>query len=258
MSTPPGTAGALAELYGLEPVPLYSAGAGVYDDIARIDRAEIGDVLRLAQRAGGPVLELACGSGRVTLPLLARGHRVVALDNSAELLRLLENRLPDPSAARLVEADMTSFALDETFGLVVLAATSVCLLDARQRAAAFERVRAHLADDGLFYVSVLDLAGPLRAPRPVERTSVLVGPRGVTSLFQHFDGRRGVRTTSVLHESVVDGVTAGRAVYVSEIDMVGSGELVEELGAAGFEVLERRSGPAGEQVQVQLVCGRRR
>lgn len=252
------TAAALAALYRLTPVPLYGAGAAVYDGIAQVDRAEIGDVLRLAQRAEGPVLELACGSGRLTVPLLARGHRVVALDNSAPLLGLLADRLLDGAPdVRLVECDMTSFDLGERFGLVVLAASSVCLLDRGQRAEMFRCVLEHLAADGLFYVSVLDLDDRLRGPRPVERTSLLVDRRGVSTLIQHFDGHRGVRTTSLLHESVVDGETTDRALYVSEVRMVGSAELAQELAEAGFEVRERRRGPDGEQVQVQLVCGRR-
>jgi SAM-dependent methyltransferase len=46
----------------------------------------------LAERAGGPVLELGAGTGRVALDLAAQGHEVTALDADAELLAELEAR----------------------------------------------------------------------------------------------------------------------------------------------------------------------
>jgi SAM-dependent methyltransferase len=46
----------------------------------------------LAERAGGPVLELGAGTGRVALDLAARGHQVTALDVDAELLAELAAR----------------------------------------------------------------------------------------------------------------------------------------------------------------------
>ncbi|MFI6095675.1 daptide-type RiPP biosynthesis methyltransferase [Lentzea sp. NPDC051213] len=242
----PGTAGQVAALFGLPAKPLYGKeGAPVYDAIARHDPSEIRDVLRLAR---GPVLELACGSGRLTVPLAARGHEVVALDNSAALLGMLADRLPAGADVRLVEGDMTAFELHRRFGLVVLGTSSVCLLDTSQRAELFACVRRHLA--GVFYVSVLDFAGLLLA-RQAERSTVVVQDQSMITLFQHFDGRRGVRTTSLLQESADH-----RALYTSEVRMVSSEQLAEELAAAGFKILERRRGLDSEQVQVQLICGR--
>ncbi|WP_394621493.1 daptide-type RiPP biosynthesis methyltransferase [Lentzea sp. JNUCC 0626] len=239
----PGTAGQIAALFGLQAEPLYGKeGASVYDALARHDPSEIRDVLRLAR---GPVLELACGSGRLTVPLAARGHEVVALDNSAELLGMLADRLPAGADVQLVEGDMTAFELGRAFGLVVLGTSSVCLLDASQRADLFACVRRHL--DGLFYVSVVDFAEPLLL-RQAERSTVVVHEQSVITLLQHFDGRRGVRTTSL--------VQGHNALYTSEVHLVSSAQLAEELVAAGFRILERRRGPDSEQVQVQLICGR--
>ena len=245
-NTIPGTAGLLAALYGLRAKPLYGReGASAYDAIARHDPSEIRDVLRLAR---GPVLELACGSGRLTLPLAARGHDVVALDNSPALLELLADRLPADHAVTLVEGDMTAFDLGRTFEIVLLGTSSVCLLDEDQRTALFACVRRHLAPGGHFYLSVLDFAGTLLA-RPAERSTVVVHEQSVMTLLQHFDPRRGIRTTSLLRDSA-----DGRALYTSEVRLVSSARLSGELAAAGFAVVEQRRGPEGEQVQVQLVC----
>jgi SAM-dependent methyltransferase len=65
-------------------------------------------------RVRGPVLELACGSGRVAAPLALAGHRVTGLDLSAGMLRRARARrrtLPPEAAARLrfSRQDMRSF-----------------------------------------------------------------------------------------------------------------------------------------------------
>jgi SAM-dependent methyltransferase len=53
----------------------------------------------LAEQAGGPVLELGAGTGRVALDLAERGHRVTALDADADLLRELAARAERRSLA---------------------------------------------------------------------------------------------------------------------------------------------------------------
>ncbi|MFE0019868.1 daptide-type RiPP biosynthesis methyltransferase [Amycolatopsis sp. NPDC059021] len=253
MTAAPGTAGQLAALYGLRPQPLYGpAGAVVYDAMCRRDLSELPEVLRLARESGGPILELACGSGRLALPLAARGHDVVALDNSAALLDILRSR---DERIRVVEADMSGFAFDEGFALIVLAASSVCLLDRAERATVFGLVADHLTPDGVFYVSGMDFAPALTSrTRAAERIAVVPDGGTVLTLHQHFDGRRGVRTTSVFTETVDDHVTVGRELFTSEVHLLASGDLTTELALAGLEVVEQRHGTAGEQVPYRLVC----
>ncbi len=63
----------------------------------------------------GPVLELGAGSGRITVPLLADGHRVIALDRMATMLDRLRHKLTVDAhladRARVIEADMTRIPL---------------------------------------------------------------------------------------------------------------------------------------------------
>src|SRR5581483_11726966 len=65
----------------------------------------------LAAAQGGRVLEIACGSGRVLVPLVRAGKRVVGLDASPHMLALTRQKLeaagPEVAArARLVQGDM--------------------------------------------------------------------------------------------------------------------------------------------------------
>lgn len=73
----------------------------------------------LAQRIGGPVLEVGCGTGRILLPLLSDGIEIVGLDSSESMLAVLKRKASvmglSPTAYLL---DMRDFKLDERFRLV--------------------------------------------------------------------------------------------------------------------------------------------
>lgn len=91
--------------------------AGVYD--VQWPPPEAGEVdipllLDYAAAQGGPVLELACGTGRVVLPLARAGHLVTGIDSSPQMLAQARAKLaPEPEEVRqrvtLVHGDMRDF-----------------------------------------------------------------------------------------------------------------------------------------------------
>lgn len=128
---------------------------GEYDDAALYD-AENGwgpddDFYRaLAAETGGPILDLACGTGRLARVLAADGHRVVGLDLAGAMVA--RARLLDP--AGLVDwhvGDATAVDLGQRFRLIVMTAHAFQhLIGAVAQAALFARVAHHLAPDGRF------------------------------------------------------------------------------------------------------------
>jgi SAM-dependent methyltransferase len=99
----------------------YRDVARFYDLFAGTDDIEY--FLGLAERSGGPCLELGVGTGRVALELARRGFRVVGIDVSGEMLAVAEQKLigatdETKKNLELVESDMRSFNLGEEFGLV--------------------------------------------------------------------------------------------------------------------------------------------
>jgi SAM-dependent methyltransferase len=104
----------------------------------------------LAEETGGPVLELACGTGRVSIPIARLGIAVTGLDIVPGML----DRACSKSAglaARWVEGDARTFALGEQFGLVFLTGNAFqAFLTRADQEALLGRVRAHLLDAGLF------------------------------------------------------------------------------------------------------------
>jgi SAM-dependent methyltransferase len=110
----------------------------------------------LAREAGGPVLDVGAGTGRVALDLARAGVAVVALDADASLLQALEHRaacLP----IETVVADARELALGRRFPLVIVPMQTLQLLGGtRGRTAFLRRALDHLNRGGVLAAAVAD------------------------------------------------------------------------------------------------------
>ncbi len=139
--------------------------AELYDYEYRRRRADIHFYRRLARNrlefAAGPVLDLACGSGRLLLPLVRDGHSVVGIDRSSEMLSAAAERIRRLSASRrqrctLVRADLRTYHLVAKAGLAISAFHSVQHLLSDEDILAFLRTtRASLVRGGWLAFDVL-------------------------------------------------------------------------------------------------------
>jgi len=118
----------------------------------RIDQ-DVGFYRSLARVLEGPVLELACGTGRISAPLVKAGFDVVGLDIDPAMLHLARQR----GVANVVQADMRRFAFTERFGLVAIPYNSLQLLGDDDGVLACLRAAAeHVAPHGLLAFEVTD------------------------------------------------------------------------------------------------------
>jgi len=105
---------------------------------------------KVARATGGPVLELACGTGRVALALAREGLDVTGVDLSEAMLSVARHRaaaLPGEAQRRLslIQGDMTGFTLERRFGFVFVAFRSFQhLLSTDLQGRALEAIRRHL------------------------------------------------------------------------------------------------------------------
>jgi SAM-dependent methyltransferase len=115
-----------------------------------------------ARRFGGPVLELACGTGRLLAPLARAGFAMTGVDSSPAMLERARQRLEHLElTATLVEQRLETLKLDRQFRTLVLGLDSFGLLLKREdQLRALRALRAHTTHDGRL---ILDLAnGNLR------------------------------------------------------------------------------------------------
>ena len=105
----------------------YSITAKHYDAAYAVkqDLVDLPFYLDLAKRSGGPVLEIACGTGRVLLPIARQGIAIDGVDNSLPMLRVLKSHIDKetPQTRRRItlhKGDMRDFRLRKKYPLVII------------------------------------------------------------------------------------------------------------------------------------------
>lgn len=223
--------------------PLYSGlGARRYHALSAHDDAEIALILETLANRLSPdlaelrILELACGSGRVTLPMATAGHRVLATDLSPDMLEVLRSCITEQDSTtktpgdlvgriEVQQANMSSFSFTERFKAVCLPTASITQLDADQRRGALECSARSLAPGGLLIISTDDITGDLT-------TTIEIQP-GI-SLTEELNQTQG-RRRSILRW--------GEESYVSELHLVSSSWISNACSELGLTVVEHHSTP---------------
>jgi len=124
-----------------------------FDLICTNQRNDIRIWKALAQEFGGPIIELCCGSGRITEMLIKEGHIVSAVDNSNEMLDILRAKnLPN---LELLNAEMTNFKIDKKFNLAIISYSSFQqLLTLEEQILCLNNIHDHLRDRGVLALDI--------------------------------------------------------------------------------------------------------
>ena len=149
---------------------------GLYTDARRYDLVSgayaTGEFLdyyrRQIARYGQPVLELACGSGRLTIPLAEDGVNITGLDLSDEMLALGRLKASERGTnVRFVSGDIRRFDLREQFKVIFIPVQSLTHLFERQDIEdCLDCVRRHLTGDGRFLIELHNPSMKLLARGP--------------------------------------------------------------------------------------------
>ena len=198
----------------------------------------------LAEAAGGPVLDLGAGTGRVALDLAARGHEVTALDHDPVLVAALRERAP--GAVRAVRGDARDFALGARFALVLAPMQLVQILGGPEaRADLLRCVREHLRSGGTFAAALADPydALPDEDPSPplpdmLERDGWVYSSQPVS-----VDEQEGQVVVTRRRQAVSPGGELEEQVVEVGLELVGADAFEAEARAAGLEPAGRRAIP---------------
>jgi SAM-dependent methyltransferase len=116
--------------------------------------------LDLANESRGPILEIACGTGRVLLPIARKGIEICGVDNSQPMLDVLNQNLAGQSQEvrdkiTVHLGDMRTFRLNRKFPLVMIPFRPMQhMFTIEDQAAALKTAAAHLADSGILAFDV--------------------------------------------------------------------------------------------------------
>ena len=139
-------------------VESYYLDANHYEQQEGDYKADIQFYVAQAEASCGPVLEIACGTGRITLPIARKGIEIVGLDIAPAMLELARKKADaEGFQIEFVEADCREFSLDRKFPLIICPFSSMQHLYKRESVEAFfARVREHLEPGGRFVFDVFN------------------------------------------------------------------------------------------------------
>ena len=215
--------------------------------------------LSQARIAGGPILELGCGTGKLSIPLAEAGFSVTGLDSSPALLQFAASKSDD---VRWVEGDMRSFDLSERFALIMLPSNNLGHLHTPED---FENcidcVKRHLLPGGVFIIDVFvpNLNLLVRCDEGEYALDDYDSPEGhgpvhVTAQSRYESSTQIIRTTTTRK-------VAGQPDVVGSLDlkMYFPKELEALVRCNGLRMIARYGGHAGEAFDEEsrfqiLVC----
>jgi hypothetical protein len=182
----------------------------------------------LVERGAGGALELGIGTGRIAVPLAARGVRVHGIDLSSDMVGRLRAK-PGGADIPVEIGDFATTRIDATFSLVYLVFNTINNLTSQEaQVACFANAAAHLEPGGAFVVEVgVPGAGPLRV-FDLSETHVGVDEydRATQRLVSH-------------HFTLVDGSWERRSIPFRSVP---PGELDLMARLAGLSLAERWAG----------------
>lgn len=207
-----------------EPVASFGADRAETYDVEHVRGDEDDTVAFLAELADGwPALELAIGTGRIALPLAARGVAVEGVELSPAMVDRLRAK-PGGADLPVVVGDMAEVPGDSRFGLVyVVFNTLFNLLTQDAQVACFQRAAEHLVGGGAFVVE-----GGVPAPLYGLRNDQYVDAEAIGVGEVRLDVGRFDPVTQVLEESHVSLSATGvrvapivtRYSWPSELDLM--------------------------------------
>ncbi len=136
----------------------YDLIAPFYDAEHAHFREDLDMYQNYAELSGGAILELACGSGRVLLPLAHEGYEITGVDSSPRMLELARQHIQREKLTgrcTLVEQDMRTLTLGRKFRMAFVALGSFAhLINRRDQQQALAAIRAHLSKGATFLLDI--------------------------------------------------------------------------------------------------------
>jgi SAM-dependent methyltransferase len=237
----------------------------LYDALLPID-AHVPFYVDVARQQAGAVLELACGTGQLTIPIALQGLLTVGLDRSSAMLAVAKRRASAVGAsAAFLQSDMREFAFGRDFNLIVVARNSLLhLLSTVDLLATLTAVRRHLAQDGVFAFDIFNPDVRILARPPGQRSPVMevsttaFGPVSVEATHDYDAATQVNRATWYIaapdRQQAWTVPMVLRSIFPQELPLL--------LSAAGLELISRfgdlSRAPFGPGSRAQVCLCRRR
>lgn len=101
------------------------------------------------------ILELMCGTGRVSMYLINEGYNLTCVDYCQRMLDIFKSKLYESQKARIICQDVCELDIKDEFDLIIIPFNSFSeITDYKKREQTLKRIYSHLSDNGVFFVSL--------------------------------------------------------------------------------------------------------
>ncbi len=224
----------------------YSAIAECYDALnSHIDYSSWASFLHSEIRAGGVsdgslVLDLACGTGNITLPLAALGYDMIGIDLSESMLNVARSKRGGQDILWLCQ-DMRSFELYGTVGAVVCCLDSINYLTSKKDLAkCFSLVHNYLDPDGIF---IFDINTPYKFEKVYGENHYILEDDGIYCGWQNYYSKKSGRCDFALSVFYEKGDGSYERFDEIQTERCWSMRTVKNLlASSGFNIIKTVSG----------------
>ena len=225
---------------------LYEGVAKYYDiEESEYQQEDMDFYIEYAQKCKGNILELGCGTGRVSLKLASLGYDVTALDLSKEMIQIVERQKNEQNCdLEIICGNMSEFHLNKRFSLILTPGRSFqSLSEQKDIISALSCIYQHLIQGGLF---ILDLFQPetfLKYQCKDDKTifSKTVGNEKITMKYacNHIDKKNKIVHTTYTYEiEKYNNFHQTQKAYM-ELRYYEYKEIVTLLESVGFKIKEK-------------------
>ncbi|MBF4691519.1 class I SAM-dependent methyltransferase [Fusibacter ferrireducens] len=150
------------------------------------------------------ILELMCGTGRISLPLIMAGYNLTCVDYSEGMLDVFRSKLPKGFNTEIFCQDICELNLQKQFDLVMIPFNSISeITDKEKRQRAFQNIYNHLEPGGVFFCTLYN---------PEYRKKIADGNLKCLGKFDIGD-HRNLMVTYYNHYSIGDELITGMQFY---------------------------------------------
>jgi len=135
--------------------------------------------LQIIASHGGPILELGCGTGRVTQALADAGYDIIGLDNDESMLTIINKRLTSETRSRIkvVQGDMADYCFGTRFRTIICPCNTLSTLSTNKLERTIKNALLYLQQGGAFAASL---------PNPELLNSLpMFGEEEIEDIFPH-------------------------------------------------------------------------
>ena len=230
--------------YNMKETIKFDQVADIYDFYVNVD-FDIQFFLKEAEDFEGGILELMCGTGRVSIPLLESGKQMTCVDYSKGMLNSFEQKIKHKDyPVNLVQMDVTHLDLNKKYGLIILpfhSITEITSTDLQMKA--LQSISSHLDKNGVFILTLQNPKTRLKTadgiPRVMGKFSLEDGKQMIISYMNQYNESDKIVSGFQFYE-IFDSTNTLIEKRFLEINFkpISDSELREMIQLTGLEIIE--------------------